>query len=717
MRLCVIWNLHQPSGWHATQRQFALPWTRIHTLRHFLPFLRLTEEFPEAPLTLAISPAVLRQLEQTALKAVHESMLDIHRKAAADLRPAEIADLVGLAFSATPEAIARPFPRWRALRLRWEAQRGIDSRFIETLNRDELQDLQALVQLGWLDESLQRRVPDLMRKAWEGAAFLPEDAQRLAGLQLEAMLECLQLLRERCRSGEIEYLGAPLHRAVLPLLTGEAGDYAYPEDARTQVMRGLRIQFLNFGTRPSVMYLPEGAISDQSAALPPKACVDLAVASSRVLAESLGRTPTESELLSRWEYQGLGLLFSDTGIENQMRFVYPHLDAAKALDDFRQRVERISRACADPNAALTIEVDVATAGPPDPAERRDFWRGILEILAGSRNDAPMALRGSTLRDALPTMPRLPLSTLRGASRRARGFASWSEREKPLYWRALKYSRERFQNVRAWKTLAPEQLVDAKASILALESVEWMEAMEPGLDAFTQRKTEELFRAHLDCIVRKLDVPRPAWFTEALLPLVVTMTSIGPSQTITPVLDGKASSYHSWSGSGFFRNREEGGRPRDALRQLDGVYFGADGANAYLRIALPAPAREMLRDFEIQGVFHPREEEQIVSWFRITLAPGGQTRLDVRLAVPGVAREEDKPGASVGDVADLRLPLSGLGVRLGETLRFQVSLWEHGNAVASAPTLGWEEFTVEDRITYEGDTFFSEGVAARSLGRR
>ncbi|MCZ2153651.1 MAG: hypothetical protein LC114_07085 [Bryobacterales bacterium] len=710
MKLCVVWKFHQPSGWHATQRQFTLPWTRIHTLRCLLPFLQLTEEFPGVLLTLAVSPAVLRQLEQVTLKAVRESLLDIHWKPAAELRPAEIVDLVGLGFSATPEPIVRPFPRWLALRERWEQLRKIDSRFIETLSRDELQDLQALVQLGWLDAALQNRVPEILRKARVGETLLPEDARSLAGLQSEAMLECLQLLRGRCRSGDLEYLGASLHNAPLPLLMGEAGGFNYPEDARTQMMRGPRIHFLNFGERPAVVCLPEGALSAQAAAMLPRAGVEFAVASSRVLRKSLGRIPTNEELCSRWDYQGASLIFSETATENQMLFVYPHFSAAKSVSDLKSRIEAIAQACVNPNTALAIEVDLVAAGPFDSMEKKEFWRGILGMLSSAKDTGVNGVQGSTVKGALRSMPSQTLGSLRASSRRARGFASWSEAEKPFYWRALKHSRERFQNVRAWKTLAPEQLIDAKASILALESVDWMAAMEPGLDAFTQRKTEELFRAHLDCVTRRLNLSRPMWFAQPLLPLVVTVTSISPSQPVTPVLDGKVSSSHSWSGSGFFRNREEGGQARDPLRQLSGVYFGADGRNAYLRVALPAPAREMLRSFEIQGVFHPREEEHVVSWFRIALSPEGATHLDVRLAVPGMVRASDKPQAAVDDLADLSLPLSGLGSRLGDVLRFQVSLWEHGNAVASAPTLGWEEFTVEDHVTYEGDVVANNSSA-------
>ncbi len=718
MKVCVVWNLHQPNGWHPAQHLFSLPWTRVQTLRSYLPLLDLAEDFPNFPLTIAISPDVLRQLEHCTHRAGREAMLELHRKAAADLRPADITDLASFAFDAASEALARPYPVWNALWQRWQANRGILPRFIKTLQTQELQDLQVLSQLCWLDEKLQARVPHLVRKASAGEHFTAADAHELVDLQLAAMGDFLLRLRQRCQEGRIEYLGAPLHRVVSPLLCGTVEDFRYPEDLRAQIVRGPRVHYQNFGVWPSTLWLPEGALCEGSASLLPQACLHRAVASSRVLARSLGRIPTEEEAASLWDFQGRELLFTQVEICDQIRFVYPHLEVAAALRDLRRRIEHAAEANPDPNATLVLEVEASIGAAADPAKTKDFWRGLMTQLSQKPTDgSPGACIASTIADAVPTMPRRSLENIEGYTRRPRGFASWCDTSRPLYWRLLCHAREQFQNVRAWKTLAPERLTDAKASLFVLESADWIACMEAGLDAFTQRKTEELFRAHLECVYRSLDIPRPPAFAEPIFPCDEKVTSIGPSQEISPVLDGKTTSYHTWNGSGFYRTREEGGCSRDTLRRLDGVYFGSDSVNVYVRVALPIPAREMLEDFEIQGVMHANEGEQTVSWFRISRTSDGQTRFDTRLAVPPNGRDQDEPLAAIDDVADFRLPLSSLGVRLGEILRFQVSLWEHGNAVASAPTLGWEEFLIGDHVTYEGDTARGRapvdwGVAAR-----
>src|SRR5690606_10556174 len=126
---------------------------------------------------------------------------------------------------------------------------------------------------------------------------------------------------------------------------------------------------------------------------------------------------------------------------------------------------------------------------------------------------------------------------------------------------------------------------------------------------------------------------------------------------------KRSSASSWSGSGFFRAREEGGSHGDSWRQISELHYGADGVYVFLRTALPLPANEMLEQFALQGVLHAADGAQAVTWFQICRKQG-KTELITRLAVPLTERKEEEPLAVVGDVVDLRIPLSSLGVRLG-----------------------------------------------------
>ncbi|MCW5963409.1 MAG: hypothetical protein KIT83_05175 [Bryobacterales bacterium] len=694
MKLCLIWKLHQPNSWHPRQARYTLPWMRIQTLRAYAPLLRMALEPWAFPVTLAVSPELLEFLEYCSLEGQRDLLLELHCKPAEQLRPADVDELLAFAFEAGSKSLAAPFPRYAAYFRKWQAMRGNIRRLRESLSTEDLQDLQGLSQLAWLDAELQQQAQPALALAREGRALVHHHAVAIAELQWRALRDFLRHLQSACGSGQVEYLGGALHQAILPLLAGMVDDFRYAEDGRAQIVRGPRVHYRHFGLWPPVLHLAEGAWSTECATLMAQSCLDWAIVSSRVLEKSLCRSASASERTASWSHRGRTLRFTDAGLSGRFRFVYPALDPQIAFEDFCGRVKQIAAEAegdggASDEAVLVVEIHPALGAGDDPERAMKLWRQLLQSLPREQD-----VEGTRLDRTFRTASAKPLTEVVSWTERARGFARWLPAAHPVYWGLLRHARRQFQNVRAWKTLSPESLAAARGSLLALESKDWVDCMEAGLDPFTRRRSEELLRAHFEMVYRKLEIDRPPELAEALFPCETRITSIGPSRDITPVLDGKRSSYNSWSGSGYFRARQEGICAGDSWRQISELYFGADGVCVYVRTALPLPAAEMLEQFELQGVLHAADGEQTVTWFQVRQQEG-ETKLTTRLAVPPATRVEEQPLAIVGEVVDLRIPLSALGIRLGEVLRLQVSLWEQGNAVAAAPPLGWEEFVVGD----------------------
>lgn len=696
MKLCLLWNLRQPSAWHPRLQRHVLPWMRVQALRSYAPLLRLAQQPGAFPVSFAISPALLEFLDFASVEGQRDTLLDLHRKPVAELRPAETEDLLGFAFEAASEALAAPFPRYAAYFQRWKAMRGNLRRLQESLGAEELQDLQGLCQLAWLAADTEVQALPAFARATAGDLLSHEDALDLGGLQWKSQREFLANLQEASRTGAVEYLGASLHDAVLPLLAGAVEGFAYTEDARAQMVRGPRVHYRHFGSWPPVMHFAEGAYSDECAALMAQSCLDWGVASSHVLDRSLGRKASPAERSSMWTHRGRKLRFSDAAIGGQFRFVYPALAPQAAFEDFCSRLRIIAQEVPDEDAVLIVEIDPACGASASAATAQQLWQLLLQEIP-----AATGLQGARLNESFRSKTPYALTAVTAATSRNRGLARWLPGAHSQFWELLLHARRQFQNVRAWKTLSPEALATARESLLALEGGHWVDCMEAGLDPWTRRRTAELLHAHLEHVYRTLEVERPPRHGQNLFPCETKITSIGPSRSISPRMDGKRSSYNSWSGSGFFRAREEGVGGGDSWRQISEIYFGADGVYVYLRAALPLPAAEMLEHFELQGVLHAASGEQTVTWFQIRRQQG-RTALTTRLAVAAAVRPEEVPLAVVDEVVDLRIPLSALGLRLGEVLRLQVSLWEHGNAVAAAPPLGWEEFVVRDELYHGGE---------------
>jgi hypothetical protein len=707
MNLNIIWKMHQPNCWHPRQNRMVLPWTRLHALRSWMPLLRLALEPGALPFTIAISPDALQYLERCTTEGQRDYLLELQSKPAEALRDPEIAELLGFAFEASSAKLAAPYPRYAALFARWQAMRGNLPRLKATLCVEDLQDLQTLAPLAWLHPELKAQAGDrIEERACAGDSMRHEDAVALADFQVTVLRDFLSVLQEACRARRVEYLGGALHQAILPLLADAAPGFVYAEDARAHIVRGPRVHYQHFALWPPILHLAEGGFSPDTASLMAQSCLEWAVASSRVLEKSLGRPATAPELAACWHYRKRGLRFVHTSLSDRFRLVYPRLSANAAFQDFAHQVEDFRAAIHAANredtpepeeslSSLLVEVDASLDETADLDDTLRLWRMLLHQFPQQHKF------GCTRLDTQFTSAgKWNLSSVAPYTGRAAGFRRWLEDAHPLYWRLLRHARRQFQNVRAWKTLSAETLNSARESLLILESKDWADCMETGLDSWTRRRMEELLRAHFEAVWRLLEVERPSDFSESFLPCETRVTSIGPSGHISPGLDGKRSSYTSWSGSGYFRAREEGTCGGDPWRQISELHYGADETYVYLRVALPLSAQEMLSQFDLQGVFHAVEGEHTVSWFQVRCVDG-RTDLSTRLAVPPAPRAEEQPESVVDELVDLRIPLSALGVRMGEVLRLQVSLWERGNAVAAAPPLGWEEFVLEDPLEQRG----------------
>ncbi len=704
MQLCLIWNLHQPNSWHPRLSRYMLPWMRIQTLRAYAPLLRMALEPGAFPASFAVSPDLLQFLESCTIDGKLEAMLELHRKPASQLRPNEIEELLAFAFEAGSAKLAAPFPRYAALFHNWTAMRGNLRRLREGMTEEDLQDLQALTQIAWLDPTLRTQTGEALVAAQRGEHLAHQHAVALTELQTKAMRDCLLAMQEACRQRRVEYLGGALHQPLLPLLTGGVDDFSYAEDARAHIVRGPRVHYRHFGLWPPVLHLAEGAYSNECATLMAQSCLEWGVASSRVLQKCVGRPLTASELTAPWSHRGRALRFTDAALNGRFQFVYPNLSPDTAFADFAERVRQTAADATAEEAVLVVELAPALGPDADVDAAMRLWRMLLQDTAEATG-----AKGVRMDDSFPrSQPKRNLGRVQSWTGRPRGFARWLPKAHPQYWELLRHARRQFQNARAWKTLSPESLDAARGSLLLLESKDWVDCMEADLDPWTRRRTEELLRAHLDNVYRTLELDRPAALAQALFPCEPRITSIAPSRDITPVLDGRRASYSSWSGSGFFRARQEGICAGDSWRQISELYFGTDAVYVYLRAALPLPAADMLEHFEFQGVLHAADGEQTVTWFQVQRRQG-QTQLTTRLAVPTSSRVEEQPLAIVDEVVDLRIPLSALGVRLGEVLRLQVSLWESGNAVAAAPPLGWEELVVGDSLEFDGPAIPPDAV--------
>jgi hypothetical protein len=85
----------------------------------------------------------------------------------------------------------------------------------------------------------------------------------------------------------------------------------------------------------------------------------------------------------------------------------------------------------------------------------------------------------------------------------------------------------------------------------------------------------------------------------------------------------------------------------------------------------------------------RNPSDAAATVRVPLAAPGSA--EVRLA----AHSSQASAFAFDKIFEARLPLAGLGLHAGQSVRLQVSVWTDGLPVDSAPTQGWLEFSTAE----------------------
>src|SRR5207253_477488 len=205
VRAVFLWHLHQPEYRDPQSGQPILPWVRMHACRAYTDMAAALERFPAVRAVANWAPSLLAQLDAYVEGRAQDLDEQLARKPADSLAPAERAELV-------------------------KKERG----FTE---QDKLALLEA-----------QRRVAARIVPRWRALA----------------------------QRGQVEITCSPMYHPILPLLIDSDSAqramptvplpprFAWPQDAREQIVRGLDKAQAAFGARPQGMWPSEGSVSPEA---------------------------------------------------------------------------------------------------------------------------------------------------------------------------------------------------------------------------------------------------------------------------------------------------------------------------------------------------------------------------------------------------------------------------------------------------------------------
>ena len=609
-RVAILWHMHQPYYEDLVTREHILPWVRLHALKDYYGMAALLREFPDVRVTFNLVPSLLVQLEAFAADQARDPYLELSLKPAAMLTATDIEFILANFFHAQRQRMIEAYPRYREL---------LEKRGVGRYSVDDLRDLQVWHKLAWIDPAYLSGDARVLGLVDKGRQFSEEDKQLLREVELELLNRVIPEYRDGVERGQLEISTSPFYHPILPLLCDtdiylrtHPGSpmprqrFQHPEDAIAQLERAANCHERLFGKRPVGLWPSEGSVSDAMVPLAAKAGFEWMATDEQILANSLGvnfgrdgagHLDHPERLYAPYRVNaggaGINAVFRDHALSDLIGFVYSGWNPEAAAGDFVNRLvdagRRYSARTGGAEALIPVILDGENAWEHFEGGGRPF----LRALYGRLQDHP-ELTTVTMAKACEH-PRHELHGIFPGSWIDSNFYIWiGHRDDQRGWDQLATARQALEEARG---VSPEARAAAYEEVLIAEGSDWFWWYGDDHSSDHDLEFDDLFRRHLRNAYRLLSLPVPEDLFRSNISTSGSMSEVQPPRgRISPVLDGRDSSYFEWLGAGAFTVRRTAG----AMHQIDAappvvtsIRFGFGREELFVRLEGPAPMADQL----------------------------------------------------------------------------------------------------------------------------
>jgi alpha-amylase/alpha-mannosidase (GH57 family) len=697
--VALLWHFHQPFYKDLVSGEYWFPWVRLHAVKDYYEMANLVIASPGVRLNFNFVPCLLQQLDDYAEATAKERVLELSLTPARDLTPSQQIGILAQFFSANWETMVDPYPRYRELlekrgrgggSRQWEEVRG-------HFSPQDFLDLQVWFNLVWFHSRRRRADPFLRDLVRKGRGFSEEEKLSLLAKQREVIAQIIPLYRALFEEGRLELTTSPFYHPILPLLCDtevarEASPdlvlprnrFHHPEDARAQIKAALQCHREHFGHSPSGMWPSEGAVSNETAAMAAEAGFKWIASDEEILFRSLGlplpgidgpRQFDHRILYSPYLFRGseppIAMLFRDHHLSDLIGFTYARWDPKVAAQDFLGRLHQLRcRVAGGSNEGpflVTIILDGENAWEYYQDDGGDFLAYLYEGLA--RGEGLETVKISDFLHRFPPQREIP--KIAAGSWINHDFRIWiGHEEDNAAWDLLAQTRNDLVFFEERSRSAPgggEVQAREKAwqEIYIAEGSDWCWWYGDEHSSAMDEEFDNLFRKHLMnvYILTGAEIPDRLY-----TPLIGGKRGVTQllrwADLIHPVLDGRVTNYFEWLPAASYCPAKAGDVMHLARPLISGIWVGFDWNAMYLRIDIQPGLRDL------------GEEDSMVEVHM--LAPSS-LRLEAKLKTSGATEKETRSGtealplkgfrAAVDKILEMGIPLSELGVKGGEEVRF------------------------------------------------
>lgn len=567
--LALLWHQHQPlyknTAQESPQGSYWEPWVRLHALRDYYPMVALVAQHPNIHLTINLTPVLLWQLEDYLLHGATDRALELTRKPAENLTHQEQEDLLAHFFEADWHHQIYPYPRYREL----FEQRTAGGLF----SPQDLRDLQMWFNLSWFGLEFREGEVGLVTgekasvRRWveQDRGFTQDDLEAMLAEQYKIMRAVIPLHRQLQEAGQIEVSTTPFYHPILPLLadsdratldrpgTTLPRRFAYPQDAQSQIQRGVDFYTRLFGQPPRGMWPAEGAVAQYVVPLFAQAGVRWIATDQGVLGRSgqYGYDPSDPEVLAQ-PYRAeegqsaLSVFFRDTPLSDNIGFRYQGCKdfgpvALAFLEEIKGRFAH--RFQGDQDHVLSVILDGENAWGAYCEDARPFLHALYGLLAQDSEIETVTfseyLEGDPIRgiDPHPLEGQTRVYDLftgswidENGSLPGVDLGTWvGETEENQAWELLLQAREALERSGA----TPESNPAAFEALYAAQGSDWFWWFGDDQDSGNDAQFDELFRTHLRNIYRALGQAVPEALQRYIVARSVVWTFANPARQLQP----------------------------------------------------------------------------------------------------------------------------------------------------------------------------------------
>jgi alpha-amylase/alpha-mannosidase (GH57 family) len=694
-----LWHMHQPNYRDPIRGVYSMPWVRLHAAKAYLDMVVLARKYPEMELTFNLVPSLLEQLEDYAAGAEDHDLI-LARKPPAELTADEKRVVLSRFFQANTGTMIKPLPRFLEL-LQSRGMLGTRTEIESAIQKFAAQDyldLQLLFNLSWLGFSA-REDADIRRLIRKGRFFTIEERDLVLEKQREIIARLIPLYRESWREGIIDVTASPFYHPILPLLcdTSAAREgmpncplplrpYSHPKDAAHQVSMSIEYFREKLGSEPKGMWPSEGSVSPAALDIVREAGIRWVATDEEILARSVKTFDRARDLYVPWGAHGVAVFFRDRHLSDQIGFVYAQNPATVAVDDFIAKLRQIGGSSARTPKCAVVVLDGENAWETYPNSGKEFLETLYTRLLAEPGIRPVSFSrylekfppGKTIKSIFPG------SWIHG------NFDTWiGHQEENDGWDALNNARDAL--VAKEEALSPDARAEAWREIYKAEGSDWFWWYGEDHSSPNDTEFDRLFRAHLERVYHLLGIPAPAEITEPIIKTRSVRADVEPTGLITPVIDGRATTFYEWISAGWIPAAGPEGVMSCGESVISGIYYGFDLQSCYFR-------------------FDPAKREEPINFSRwelhIDIETDDKYRVEVNLAKPDSytvsrrirerwVRRTRKTLVAMKRIIELGLPFEDIGVRKGSRVGFVVMFIENGIERERLPQTGHVTFTVPD----------------------